>query len=189
MLSGNRANELNMQKKDVSDDWINEDRRIKIHDASGFAGMRKAGHLAAEVLDMITAHVEPGVTTETLDKLCHDFIVGRNAIPAPLNYRGFPKSICTSINHVVCHGIPGERALNEGDVVNIDVTVILGGWHGDTSRMYVAGAPSTKARLLLDVTHEAMMRGIAVIRPGATLADVAHPNQLYYYRNRYTVFR
>src|ERR1700732_1893909 len=139
------------------------DSRIKIHGPEAFEGMRQAGSLAAETLDFITPYVPPGGTTDHLDRLCHGFIVGHNAIPAPLNYRGFLKSICTSINHVVCHGIPGERRLMEGDILNIDVTVILDGWHGDTSRMFYIGERiPVKARRLVDVTYEAMMRGIAV---------------------------
>src|SRR5450631_3771430 len=137
--------------------------------------MRAAGRLAASVLDMIEPFVQPGATTEELDKRCHDFIVDElKSIPANLNYRGFPKSICTSINHVVCHGIPGDRRLVAGDVLNIDVTVILDGWHGDSSRMYTAGVPSTKARNLMDVTYEALMRGIQAVKPGATLGDIGH---------------
>ena len=136
-------------------------RRITIHAPEDFVGMRAAGRLAAETLDMITRHVRPGVSTATLDALCHEFITAHDAVPAPLNYRGYPKSICTSINHVVCHGIPGERKLENGDILNIDVTVILDGWHGDSSRMYVAGTASTRARNLMDVTYEAMMRGVA----------------------------
>jgi methionyl aminopeptidase len=178
-----------MQKKDVAEDWINEDRRIKIHDESGFTGMRKAGRLAAEVLDFITPHVQPGVTTEELDRLCHDFIVERNAIPAPLNYRGFPKSICTSINHVVCHGIPGPRKLLEGDIVNIDVTVILDGWHGDSSRMYAAGKIGVQAQKLIDVTYEAMMRGIETVRPGATVGDIGFAIQSFAEKQRFSVVR
>jgi methionyl aminopeptidase len=188
-LADERVSELNMQKQDVSEDWINEDRRIKTHDAAGFAGMRKAGHLAAEVLDMITDHVQPGVMTEELDKLCHDFIVARNAIPAPLNYRGFPKSICTSINHVVCHGIPGQRKLLDGDIVNIDVTVIVDGWHGDTSRMYLVGKVGVQAQKLIDVTYEAMMRGIEMVRPGATVGDIGHAIQTFAEKNRFSVVR
>jgi len=151
--------------------------------------MRKAGRMAAEALDMITPFVKPGVTTEELDRLCHDWIVARGAVPACLGYRGYPKTICTSINHVVCHGIPGGRVLAEGDIVNIDVTVILEGWHGDSSRMYVAGQAGTKARLLLDVTYEAMMRGIAAIRPGATLGDIGHAIQTYVEKHRFSVVR
>ena len=178
-----------MQKKDVSDDWINEDRRIKTHDAAGFAGMRKAGLLAAEVLDMITPHVQPGVATDELDKICHDYIVARNAIPAPLNYRGFPKSICTSINHVVCHGIPSDKRLQDGDIVNIDVTTILDGWYGDTSRMFFAGEVGVKARRLCDITYEAMMRGIEMVRPGATVGDIGHAIQTFAEKNRFSVVR
>ena len=167
-----------------------DSRRITIHRPEDFAGMRRAGRLAAETLDMITAHVRPGVTTNELDRLCHEFILANGATPAPLGYRGFPKSICTSINHVVCHGIPGERVLAEGDALNIDVTVILDGWHGDSSRMYTAGGGiSTKARLLLDVTYEAMMRGVEAVRPGATLGDVGHAIQSYVERNRFSVVR
>ncbi|MEO8714151.1 MAG: type I methionyl aminopeptidase, partial [Acetobacteraceae bacterium] len=151
--------------------------------------MRAAGRLAAETLDMITSHVRPGVTTGELDRLCHDFIIAHGAIPAPLNYRGFPKSICTSINHVVCHGIPGDRKLLNGDVLNIDITVILNGWHGDSSRMYAAGAPSTKARNLMDVTYEALMRGVRAVRPGSALGDVGHAIQTYVEGQRYSVVR
>jgi methionyl aminopeptidase len=164
-------------------------RRITIHAPEDFAPMRAAGRLAAETLDMIHPHVRPGVTTGTLDKLCHDFIVAHGAIPAPLNYRGFPKSICTSINHVVCHGIPGDRKLVAGDVLNIDVTVILDGWHGDSSRMYSAGQPSTKARNLMDVTYEALMRGIEAVKPGITLGDLGHAIQVFVERNRFSVVR
>jgi len=166
-----------------------ESRRITLHAPEDFAPMRRAGRLAAETLDMIVPHVRPGVTTAELDRLCHDYILAHGATPAPLGYRGFPKSICTSVNHVVCHGIPGERVLAEGDVLNIDVTVILDGWHGDTSRMFVAGQPSTKARLLLDVTYEAMLRGIRAIRPGATLGDVGHAIQSYVEKHRFSVVR
>jgi methionyl aminopeptidase len=164
-------------------------RRITIYRPQDFAGMRVAGRLAAETLDMIAAHVRPGVTTGTLDRLCHEFIVARGAVPAPLNYRGYPKSICTSINHVVCHGIPGERKLENGDVLNIDVTVILDGWHGDSSRMYIAGAPSTRARNLIDVTYEALLRGVRAVRPGATLGDVGYAIQTFVESHRYSVVR
>lgn len=166
-----------------------ESRRIPLHTPDDFAAMRRAGRLAAETLDMITPHVRPGITTEAIDKLCHDFMLAHGAVPATLGYRGYTKSSCTSINHVVCHGIPGERVLMEGDIVNIDVTVILDGWHGDTSRMYVAGEAPTKARLLMDVTYESMMRGIAVIRPGATLGDVGHAIQTYVEKHRFSVVR
>jgi methionyl aminopeptidase len=150
------------------------DGRIKIHVPEAFAGMRQAGRLAAETLDFITPHVGPGVATDELDALCHGFIVGHDAIPAPLNYRGFPKSICTSINHVVCHGIPGERRLMEGDILNIDVTVILDGWHGDTSYVFCRAYPGQGAaagRRYL----QTMMRSIACRAarhsPGGAIGD------------------
>ena len=147
-------------------------RQIKIHGPEGFAGMRAAGRLAAETLDMITPHVQPGVTTERLDELCHQFIADHGAIAAPLNYRGFPKSICTSVNHVVCHGIPGAKVLEDGDCINIDVTTIVDGWHGDTSRMFHVGKPKVKAEKLVDTTFEAMWEGINMVRPGARRSRV-----------------
>ena len=162
---------------------------IKLHGPEEFEGMRRAGRLAAECLDMITPHVQPGVSTGELDRLCHAFIMDHGAIPAPLGYRGFPKSICTSINHVVCHGIPGEKRLREGDVMNIDVTVILDGWHGDTSRMFFAGEVGVRARKLCDITYEAMMRGIQAVRPGATLGDIGHAIQSFAEANRFSVVR
>jgi len=167
-----------------------EERRITIHDAADFEGMRKAGRLAAETLDFITPHVVPGITTEDLDKLCHDFIIEHGAVPAPLNYRGFPKSICTSVNHVVCHGIPSaDKRLHDGDALNIDVTVILDGWHGDTSRMFYVGKPSIKAKRLVEVTYEAMMRGIEVVKPGATLGDIGFAIQSFAEKKRFSVVR
>ena len=163
---------------------------IKIHGEAAFEGMRKAGILAAATLDFITPHVVPGITTGELDRLCHEYIVGNEAIPAPLGYRGFPKSICTSINHVVCHGIPGDRRLMEGDIVNIDVTVILDGWHGDTSRMYFVGERiPIKAKKLVDVTYEAMMRGIAVVKPGLHIGAIGNAIQRYAESHRYSVVR
>jgi methionyl aminopeptidase len=169
--------------------YTNQDG-IMIHDAAGFEGMRKAGKLAAQTLDMITEHVQPGVTTEELDKICHDFITKNGAIPAPLNYKGFPKSICTSINHVVCHGIPEERALKEGDIMNIDVTVIVDGWHGDTSRMFFVGDKiPVKARKLCDVTYDCMMAGIELVKPGVTLGDIGHAIQQVAESNRFSVVR
>lgn len=154
-----------------------------------FEGMRKAGRLASKVLDFITPYVKPGVTTGTLDKLCHDFVVSHGAIPAPLNYRGFPKSICTSVNHVVCHGIPGDKKLVDGDIINIDVTVILDGWYGDTSRMFAVGKVNLRAAKLIDTTYEAMMRGIEVVRPGATLGDIGHAIQSYAEKLGFSVVR
>jgi methionyl aminopeptidase len=166
------------------------DGRIKIHGPEAFEGMRRAGALAAATLDFITPFVRPGVTTGELDRLCHDFVAGHNAISAPLNYRGFPKSICTSINHVVCHGIPGERRLIEGDILNIDVTPILDGWHGDTSRMFFVGERvPIKARRLVDVTYEAMMRGIAVVRPGTRIGAIGNAIQRYAEGHRFSVVR
>ena len=170
-------------------DWSYEARRVKIHGPEAFEAMRRAGRLAAETLDFITPHVQPGVATGELDRLCHDFIVGNGAIPAPLNYRGFPKSICTSINHVVCHGIPGDKKLQDGDIVNIDITVILDGWHGDTSRMFGVGKVGVKAQKLIDVTYDAMMRGIEMVKPGATLGDIGHAIQSYAESHRFSVVR
>jgi len=162
---------------------------ITIHTEADFVGMRRAGKLCAETLDFITPHVQSGMTTEKLDRLAHEFITTRGAVPAPLNYRGFPKSICTSINHVVCHGIPGPKRLRESDILNIDVTVILDGWHGDSSRMYVAGKPSVKAQRLMDVTYESLMRGIAMVKPGATLGDIGWAIQSYVEDERFTIVR
>ena len=141
--------------------------------------MREAGRLAAEVLALMTEHVKPGVTTEELDRIAYEHIVNvQQAIPANVGYRGFPKTLCTSVNHVICHGIPSPgKVLKDGDIVNIDVTVIKDGWHGDTSRMYFAGTPSVLAKRLVDTTHEAMMLGIRQIRPGATLGDIGHAIQ------------
>src|SRR5579884_1790093 len=167
-----------------------EARRIKIHSDADFAGMRKAGRFGAELLDYITPFVVPGVTTGRLDELCHDYTVQHGAVSAPLNYRGFPKSICTSINHVVCHGIPGDRRLMEGDIVNIDVTPILDGWHGDSSRMYLVGERiPVKAKKLVEVTYEAMMRGIAVVRPGVRTGAIGDAIQHYAESHRFSVVR
>ena len=162
---------------------------IKLYAPSDFEDMARAGRLAAECLDMIGPYVKPGVTTDSLNKLCHDFIVDHGAYPSPLNYRGFPKSVCISINHVVCHGIPGDRVLKNGDIMNIDVTVTLDGWYGDSSRMYFAGEPKLKARRLCNITYEAMMRGISVVKPGATLGDIGHAIQSYAENERCSVVR
>ncbi|NVJ68898.1 MAG: type I methionyl aminopeptidase [Alphaproteobacteria bacterium] len=162
---------------------------IKIHGPEAFEGMRAAGKLAAETLDYITPHVKAGVTTEELDRLCHEFILDHNAIPAPLNYRGFPKSICTSINHVICHGIPGSKKLKDGDSLNIDVTVILDGWFGDTSRMFFVGKPKLLAQRLCQVTFEALWKGIEVVKPGARLGDIGHAIQQHVEAHRYSVVR
>lgn len=171
------------------------DEGIPLHDESGFEGMRKAGKLAAEILDMITDHVVPGVATEELDRLCHEMADKAGAIPAPLGYRGaadtpFPKATCTSVNHVVCHGIPNEKKLREGDIINIDITVIVDGWHGDSSRMYLAGDKiSVKAKRLVDVTYDSMMAGIEAVKPGNTLGDVGHAIQTVAEDARFSVVR
>ena len=161
----------------------------KIHAPEDFEGMRRAGRMAAECLDFITPHVVPGVTTETLDTLCHDWIIARKAIPAPLNYKGFPKSICTSINEVVCHGIPGKRVLKEGDILNIDVTVIFNGWHGDTSRMFPVGIIKPFAAKLIQNTYESMIKGIEAVKPGAALGDIGHAIQTHAEGQGYSVVR
>jgi len=169
---------------------MSQSKTIKIHGPEDFEGMRKAGRLAAETIDIVTPHVKPGVTTDALDQFCHDFIVAHGAQCAPLNYRGFPKSICTSVNHVVCHGITGDKVLVDGDVVNIDVTTILDGWYGDTSRMfYVGDKVSVKAKRLIDVTFEALWEGIRVVKPGATVGDIGHAIQTYAEGKRCSVVR
>lgn len=162
---------------------------ITINSKENYQKMRDAGRLAAEILDFIVPHVQPGVKTEELDKLCHDKIIENNAIPAPLNYKGFPKSICTSVNHVVCHGIPGDKKLKNGDIINIDVTVIVDGWHGDTSRMYYVGEPSIKAKRLCQVTYESMMLGIEQVKPGATTGDIGNAIQTYAEGQGFSVVR
>jgi methionyl aminopeptidase len=152
--------------------------------------MRVAGKLAADVLDMIGSHVQPGVTTDELDQICHAYIVEtQKAIPAPLNYRGFPKSICTSVNHVVCHGIPGDKTLKNGDMVNIDITVIKDGFHGDTSRIFHVGKPGIQAERLALIAHDAMWKGIDCIRPGARLGDIGQIIQTYAEAERCSVVR
>ena len=153
--------------------------------------MRIAGRLAAEVLEMVAAHVKPGVTTEQLDQICHDHIVQvQGAIPANVGYKGFPKTVCTSVNHVICHGIPSSgKVLKDGDIINIDVTVIKDGWHGDTSRMYYVGEPSVLARRLVETTREAMFAGISVVRPGATLGDIGEAIQRHAEAQGFSVVR
>ncbi len=163
--------------------------KIKLHGPEAFAGMRKAGQLAAQALDMLVPHVKPGVTTEYLDDLVLEFALDNGAIPAPLNYRGFPKSICTSVNHVVCHGIPGPKPLRDGDIVNIDVTLIVDGWHGDTSRMYPVGEISRRAERLIQVTYEALRLGVEAVRPGATTGSIGAAIQAYAERERCSVVR
>jgi methionyl aminopeptidase len=152
--------------------------------------MRVAGRLAADVLEMIAPHVVPGITTGELDRICHEYIVHtQKAIPAPLNYRGFPRSICTSVNHQVCHGIPGDRVLKRGDILNIDITVIKDEYHGDTSRMFYVGEPSIAARRLTEVTYECLLRGIRLVRPGIHLGDIGHAIQTFAEGQHYSVVR
>lgn len=162
---------------------------IKLHGPDGFEGMRRAGRLAAEILDSLAPHVVPGVTTGEIDAIVQRMMLDAGAVPATLGYRGFTKSCCTSINHVVCHGIPADRVLRDGDIVNIDVTPILGGWHGDTSRMYLVGDVPLKARRLVDVTYECLMLGIEKAKPGNRMGDVAHAIQSHAEKHRYSVVR
>ena len=163
--------------------------QIKHHGPQDFEGMRKAGRLAAEALDVLTPYVLPGVTTEAIDKLAFEFAMDHKAYPAPLSYRGYRKSICTSINHVVCHGIPDDKPMRSGDIVNIDVTLIVDGWHGDSSRMYLVGEVPRRAERLVEVTYESMMRGIAAVKPGATTGDIGAAIQVYAEAERCSVVR
>ncbi len=163
---------------------------IVIHQKDDFIGMRHAGKAAAEVLIAIEEYVKPGVTTNYLNDLCHEIILAKGGIPAPLNYKGFPKSICTSVNHVICHGIPSDKKLMDGDIVNIDVTVIIDGWHGDTSKMYLVGEKvSIKAKRLVQVTYEAMMLGIERIAPGTPLRNIGKAIQQHVEKNGYSIVR
>lgn len=163
---------------------------IHIKTPGEIEAMRVAGRQAASVLHMIRPHVVAGVTTGQLDRICHEYIVDElKAVPAPLNYRGFPKSICTSVNHVVCHGIPGGRKLKDGDILNIDVTVIQDGWHGDTSKMFHVGEPTVKGKRICDVAYQAMVTGIEMVRPGVTLGDIGHAIQQYAEGERCSVVR
>ena len=162
---------------------------IKLHGPEAFEGMRRVGRAAAEVLDTLVPHVVPGITTQAIDDIVHREMLARGGVPATLGYRGFTGSCCTSINHVVCHGIPGDRALKDGDIVNIDVTPILGGWHGDTSRMYLVGDVGIKAKKLVQTTYECLMLGIAQAKPGNRLGDIAHAIQTHAEAQRYSVVR
>jgi methionyl aminopeptidase len=163
--------------------------QIKLHGPAAFAGMRKAGAMVAECLDVLVDEVKPGVPTSRIDDVVREFALSRGAIPATLMYRGYRYSTCTSINHVVCHGMPGDRPLKEGDIVNIDVTFIVDGWHGDSSRMYAVGEIARKAERLIEVTHEAMMRGIGAVKPGATTGDVGHAIQSFVEPQQMSVVR
>jgi methionyl aminopeptidase len=163
--------------------------QIKIHGPEAFAGMRAAGKLAAECLDMLTPYVKPGAVTGELDRLAREFVLDHGALPACLFYRGYGHTLCISPNHVVCHGIPGERTLREGDIANIDVTVVVDGWHGDTSRMYAIGEIAPRARRLIDVTYGGLERGLAAVKPGARLGDIGHAIQSYVEAQRCGVVR
>lgn len=163
---------------------------ITLHDpATAFPGMRAAGRLAASCLDMLVSEAREGITTGRLDDLARQFVFDHGALPACVFYRGYRHTICTSLNHVICHGIPGTRVLRDGDILNIDVTVILDGWHGDTSRMYAIGETSRKARRLMDITYEAMVRGVAAVKPGARLGDLGHAIQSYAESERCSIVR
>jgi len=178
-----------MTDLDLTDSPV-RDGQIKLHDPKvAFPAMAKAGRLAAECLDMLVPEARVGVTTGRLDDLARQFVFDNGAIPACVFYRGYRHTICTSVNHVICHGIPGDKVLKDGDIVNIDVTVIVDGWHGDTSRMYAIGEVPRKAERLMDITYEALMRGIAVVKPGATTGDIGHAIQSYAEAERTSVVR
>jgi methionyl aminopeptidase len=162
---------------------------IKLYGPEGFEGMRRAGRLAAEILDALGPHIRPGVTTEEIDRIVYDMTLAGGAVPATLNYRGYTHSSCISVNHVVCHGIPGPKTIKDGDIVNVDVTPLLDGWHGDSNRTYLAGDVSLKARKLVEVTHECLMLGIAAAKPGARLGDIGHAIQTHAEKHRYGVVR
>ena len=171
------------------DETVIRDGTIKLHTEAGFAGMRRAGALAAEILDEVARIVEPGTTTAAIDDRVREMTLDNGAVPATMGYRGYEHSCCISINHVVCHGIPSEKVLKEGDIVNVDVTPLLDGWHGDTSRMYMVGDVSLKARRLVDVTHECLMLGIEAAQPGARLGDVGAAIEAHARQYRYGVVR
>jgi len=173
-----------------SDETVYRDGTIKLHGEHGFAGMRKAGQLAATILDHVADWVQPGVTTGEIDDRIREMMLDAGAVPATLGYRGYTHSSCISINHVICHGIPGDRVLKDGDILNVDVTPLLDGWHGDTSRMFFAGDPSIKARRLVDVTYECLMLGIdAASKPGARLGDIGAAIEAHARQFRYGVVR
>ncbi|MEZ5854298.1 MAG: type I methionyl aminopeptidase [Hyphomicrobiaceae bacterium] len=178
-----------MSNLDYSHTIQQREGKAKLHGAEAFAGMRVAGQLAAAALDMLVPYVVPGVSTERLDDLIYQFAVDNGALPATLNYRGYTHSSCMSVNHVVCHGIPSAKPLREGDIVNIDVTLIVDGWHGDTSRMYTVGQISRRAERLIDVTFEALHRGIAVVKPGATTGHIGAAIQQFAEGERCSVVR
>jgi methionyl aminopeptidase len=162
---------------------------IRLYDAEAFEHMRRVSQLTAQALDLMVEHVKAGVTTNQLDQIAHEFARDHGAYPAPLFYRGFPKSICTSVNHVICHGIPDDKPLKEGDIINIDITLILNGWHGDASRMYYVGEVNRKAQRLCEVTYESLLRAIAVVKHGARLGDIGYAIQSYVEAERFSVVR
>ena len=162
---------------------------LRLYKPKDFIEMRKAGKLASQVLDMVAEQIRPGVTTDHIDSLCYDFIIKNGATPSPLGYKGYPKSICTSVNHVVCHGIPSDKKLQEGDIVNVDVTVNLNGYHGDNSRMFGVGKVGVAAQKLMDTTYEALMKAISILKPGITLGDIGHTIQSFVEPKGYSVVR
>ncbi|NVD45493.1 type I methionyl aminopeptidase [Qipengyuania atrilutea] len=172
-----------------SDQTVYRDGTIKLHGPEGFEGMRKAGKLAASILDALVDEVKPGVTTAALDDIVRAMTLDAGAVPATMGYRGYAHSCCISVNHVICHGIPSEKALKDGDIVNIDVTPLLDGWHGDTSRMYLVGDVPLKARRLVDITHECLMLGIEAAKPGARLGDISAAIQRHAEEHRYGIVR
>ena len=177
------------ETQDLETDRFTRSSVIRVHTAEDFEGMRKAGRLVAEALDMITPYVVPGVTTGEIDDRIREFTLDNGGLPACLGYKGYTKTVCTSINHVVCHGIPGDKALKDGDIVNIDHTVIVDGWHGDSSRMYAVGNLNARARKLIDVTYDSLEAGLAVIKPGATFGDIGYAIQQVVEANRMSVVR
>jgi methionyl aminopeptidase len=178
-----------MTDSDIQETVSGRSPRIKLHKPEDFEGMRKAGKLTAEALDLITPMVKAGATTEAMDRFIVEFARDNKAVPAPLNYRGYTKSICTSLNHVVCHGIPNETPLRDGDILNVDVTLIVDGWFGDSSRMYAIGEVTRKAERLIEVTYECLMRGIAMVKPGAHLGDIGYAIQTFAESERCSVVR
>jgi len=175
---------------ELDDDAFVRTHEIRVHEnAEAFEAMRAAGRLVAEALDMITHFVVPGVTTGEIDNRIREFTLDHGALPACLGYKGYEKTVCTSINHVVCHGIPGDRVLKDGDIVNIDHTVIVDGWHGDSSRMYAVGEINARARKLIDVTYDSLAAGLAVVKPGATFGDIGYAIQQVVEANRMSVVR
>lgn len=180
-------NLIDTKYSDASAENYSRDGSIKIHTATDFEGMRKAGRLAAACLDMLVPMVKPGVTTEAIDTAAREFLIDHGAVPACLGYRGYKHTVCTSINHVVCHGIPNAKPLKNGDIVNIDVTCILNGWHGDTSRMYPVGTINRKAERLINITYDSLMLGIAQIKPGNTTGDIGAAIEAYAHSQRCSV--